>query len=169
MSAPFVALDVETTLDEEQALCLVQLGTAEGSVLVDPLAIEDLQPLARLLADERILKVIHYAKFEQTVLGRRGMVIANVYDTWEVSKQRRGSSAAGHSLLAVARRERDLVVDKHPQLSDWRARPLSRAQREYAALDVELLVGLWGVFEGETLRWGGDPSARQRRHADADS
>jgi ribonuclease D len=71
--------------------------------------------------------------------------------------------------LAVARRERDLVVDKHPQLSDWRARPLSQAQREYAALDVELLVGLWGVFEGETLRWGGDPSARQRRHADADS
>ncbi len=148
MSAPFVALDVETTLDEEQALCLVQLGTAEGSVLVDPLAIDDLQPLARLLADERIPKIIHYAKFEQTVLGRLGMTIANVYDTCEVSKQRRGSSAAGHSLLAVARRELDLVVDKHPQLSDWRARPLSQGQREYAALDVELLVGLWGVFEG---------------------
>ncbi len=45
-------------------------------------------------------------------------------------------------VLAVVRRELDLVIDKRCQLSDWTRRPLTEAQERYAALDVELLVRL---------------------------
>jgi ATP-dependent Lhr-like helicase len=147
----FVALDVETTL-HDQTLCLVQLGTPAGNLLVDPHAIDDLGPLAELLADRSVLKIIHNASFEARVLGRHGITIENVYDTLKVSRAQRGKQAAGHSLAAVCKRELAVELDKGPQVSDWRRRPLSKAQEQYAALDVEVLVDLYPLFRrGELL------------------
>lgn len=146
--APFVALDVETTL-EDQRLCLVQLGVPECSYLVDPLMVDDLSPLAELLAAEGVEKVIHNAEFERTVLGRLGMSIVNVFDTLVRSRKRYGVVSAGHSLRAVARRELDAAIDKRCQTSDWTRRPLTNAQERYAALDVELLVALRAAFTRE--------------------
>lgn len=138
-TAPTVALDVETTL-ADQALCLVQLGTPEASYLIDPFTVGDLAPLARVLASPTVEKVIHNAQFERSVLGKLGIGIENVCDTLVLSRERRGALGAGHSLRAVIRRELDLVVDKRCQTSDWARRPLTAAQEEYAALDVELLL-----------------------------
>lgn len=41
-----------------------------------------------------------------------------------------------------------LELDKSYQASDWTIRPLSQAQIDYAALDVEVLIDLHGVFTG---------------------
>jgi hypothetical protein len=144
---PFVALDVETTLTDQQ-LCLVQLGTPTANYLIDPLVIHDLAPLARLLADEAVVKLIHNAQFEQSVLGKLGMPIVNIVDTLTASRKRYGPLGAGHSLLAVARRELDVVVDKHCQTSSWATRPLTPEQQAYAALDVELLIALHRALAG---------------------
>jgi ATP-dependent Lhr-like helicase len=143
---PFIALDVETTLDD-QRLCLVQVGTEHTNFLIDPLTIEDLGPLARVLESKDVAKVIHNAQFEQSVLAARGISIENIEDTMVLSRKHHGPLAGGHSLLAVVRRELDLVVDKGPQTSDWAQRPLTSAQETYAALDVELLVRLRRVFQ----------------------
>jgi ATP-dependent Lhr-like helicase len=140
-----VALDVETTLTD-QSLCLVQLGTAEANYLVDPFALGDLEPLRRVLEAAGVEKIIHNAQFEKRVLGKLGFDIVNIYDTLSVSRRLRGKLGAGHSLLAVVRRELDLIIDKHCQTSDWRRRPLSEAQERYAALDVEVLVDLAAAF-----------------------
>ncbi len=91
-------------------------------------------------------KVIHNAQFEESVLGARGISIENIEDTMVLSRRRHGPLAGGHSLLAVVRRELDLVMDKRPQTSDWGARPLSDVQVAYAALDVELLIRLRAIF-----------------------
>ena len=141
LAEPFVALDVETTLTD-QRLCLVQLGTRSDNYLVDPLVIGDLRALAPLLASERVAKIIHNAQFEQTVLGQLGLEIRNIVDTLAVSRKRHGTLGAGHSLLAVARRELDAAIEKRSQTSDWTRRPLSAEQEAYAALDVEILVRL---------------------------
>ncbi len=143
-----VALDVETTLGQRQ-LCLVQLGTAEASYLIDPLSIADLSPLAELLADASVLKLIHYASFERSVLGQLGMSIEPVCDTHRLSKELRGRVDGGHSLAAVCGRELGIVLEKGEQVSDWRRRPLSAAQRDYAAVDVEVLIDLHGKLGGE--------------------
>lgn len=143
---PVVGLDVETTLTD-QALCLVQLGCPRFTALVDPLAISDLRPLGRLLADPRVIKVIHNAQFERRVLGAAGFEIVNVFDTLLVSRQVRGRGVlGGHKLAAVCERELEIVLDKGEQQSDWRQRPLSAEQVAYAALDAEVLVALYGVF-----------------------
>ncbi len=151
LSEPVVGLDVETTL-QDQALCLVQLGCPRFTALVDPLALDDLRPLGRLLGSEAVVKVIHNAAFERKVLGGLGFEIHNVFDTLSASRQQRGRTLlGGHSLAAVCERELEIILDKGEQTSDWRQRPLSEEQVAYAALDAEVLVALWAVF-GEGAR-----------------
>lgn len=145
---PFVALDVETTLTDHR-LCLAQLGTPTANYLIDPLVIADLSSLGALLGAPEVVKVIHNADFEKTVLGELGFTIENIYDTLVESRRRFGKLGGGHSLLAVARRELDRPLDKANQTSDWTQRPLSPEQEAYAAMDVEILVDLYrGVFGG---------------------
>lgn len=141
----FIALDVETTLTDHR-LCLVQVGTMDANYLIDPLAIGDLQALSAPLASADVVKVIHNAAFEKKVLGELGFAIENVYDTMVQSRRRLGQLGGGHSLLAVARRELDRPLDKGNQTSDWTRRPLTPEQEKYAAMDVEILVDLYGTF-----------------------
>ncbi len=103
----------------------------------------DLGALAGVLADEGVIKLVHNASFERAVLGQQGLALAGVVDTRALSRQRRGNVAGGHSLRAVCEREIGVVVDKQAQTSDWTRRPLKAWQREYAALDVELLLAVY--------------------------
>lgn len=142
-SEPIVGLDVETTLDT-RALCLIQLATSQRTYLIDALEVSDLEPLRRLLEGEEVTKVIHNAAFEREVLGRHGLAINAVADTLSLSREKHGPSAdGGHSLRAVVWRELKRDLDKGQQVSDWRSRPLSDMQVEYAALDAEVLLPLY--------------------------
>jgi hypothetical protein len=152
---PFIALDVETTLTD-QSLCLAQVGTPETNYLIDPFTVGDLAPPATVLESAKVEKVIHNAQFEKTVLDKLGIGIESIYDTLTVSRRKYGPLAAGHGLLAVVRRELDLVIDKRCQTSDWRRRPLSRPQELYAALDVEVLIRLVTVFHSSGDSVGAD-------------
>ena len=140
--ATVVGLDVETTL-RERRLCLVQLATEDETFLVDALAVPDLTPLASVLEDPGITKVIHYARFEREMLGQLGLRIEPVLDTVEASRSRHGREAdGGHSLAAVCLRELGLRLDKSVQCSNWSRRPLTESQLAYAAMDAEVLVQL---------------------------
>jgi ATP-dependent helicase Lhr and Lhr-like helicase len=146
---PFIALDVETTLTDRR-LCLIQIGTRDTNFIVDPLVIDDLRALAEPLGSADVVKVIHNASFEQSVLGAVGITLENVYDTLTESRRRLGQLGGGHSLLAVARRELDRVLDKRSQTSDWTRRPLSPEQEAYGAMDVEILVDDFLSFKAES-------------------
>ena len=142
---PYIGLDVETTL-YKQSLSLVQIGYPEATFLIDPLAL-DISPLAQIFENHAIIKIIHNASFEKSVLGRNNIAIHNIIDTVTVSKKLRGRDAPGkHSLKAVCLREFGKEMDKTCQTSQWQNRPLSAAQLEYAALDAEILVHLYRKF-----------------------
>ena len=146
---PIVALDVETTLVDRD-LCTLQLGTPAFNAIVDATAITDLEPLAAILDQGDIVKVIHDASFERSVLGRLNLSITNVFDTLATSRRLRGRTIdGGHSLAACCRRELGLELDKSEQTSDWTRRPLTARQLAYAALDVEVLIALHGRFRAE--------------------
>ena len=145
-----LGLDVETTLDDPPALCLIQLATRETNYLVDPLAVAELQPVFDLLTDPEIIKVIHYAPFEKAVFSSLGVDIVNIFDTFEISRRLRGEmDRYAHSLAAVCRRELGLKINKRWQKSNWRRRPLLPDQLEYAALDAELMMLLYDHFVGQ--------------------
>ncbi len=146
---PFIGLDVETTL-RDQALCLVQVASPTKTFLIDALALQDLEPLARLLQSPSVVKVIHNASFEKRILGASGIVIEPIFDTLTASRATRGYTVlGGHSLASVCERELGLLLDKSEQTSNWRRRPLSTRQLDYAALDAEVLIHLMEVFNAE--------------------
>lgn len=138
----FIALDVETTLTDRR-LCLIQIGTTTANIIIDPLVVDDLSPLQLPFGSASVIKVIHNASFEKSVLATVGLTIDSIVDTLTESRKRLGQLGGGHSLLAVARRELDCLLDKRSQTSDWSKRPLTEAQTAYAAMDVEVLVDLY--------------------------
>lgn len=142
MNEERVGLDVETTL-RGQTLCLVQVAGRRTTWLIDALMVDDLAPLARVLSEPKIQKLVHNASFERSVLGRHGLVLEGVVDTLALSRSRRGKVNGGHSLRAVCARELGQALDKQAQVSDWSRRPLRPWQRDYAALDAEVLEAIY--------------------------
>jgi ribonuclease D len=124
-----------------ERLALVQLGAPDGRVwLVDPLALPDLSPLARVFAGERPVVVMHAGDNDLSHLKRRyGFAFRSVFDT-AIAARFLGCPALGLDTLL----ERFLGVTLPPsrQRDDWSARPLSAAQLEYAAADVQHLGAL---------------------------
>ncbi|MGW3614531.1 DEAD/DEAH box helicase [Micromonospora sp. NPDC005163] len=145
MSESVVGLDVETTL-ANRALCLIQMASREATYLVDVLELPDLEQLGELFASTEITKLIHYASFERTVLGRYGLALEAVVDMRDVSRRLR-PTAKGHSLREVCARELGMELDKREQAGDWIRRPLTNSQVTYAALDAEVLLRLHSHFE----------------------
>jgi len=146
-----IGLDVETTLVDRD-LCTVQLSTPTYNAIVDALAIRDLEPLTRVLESSDVLKVIHNASFERSVLSKLNLTLVNVFDTLTASRRIRGKHVeGGHGLAAVCERELGRSVDKTEQTSDWTRRPLSQRQVAYAALDGEVLLELHRTFAAQML------------------
>jgi ribonuclease D len=144
----FVALDTEFMRESTYypALCLVQAAGATHCVVFDPLAIEDLTPLWRFLADRSRIKVLHAARQDLEVLsqsmGRIGLPIPGpVFDTQVAGGLLGLSAQLGYAGLVVARLQRELP--KGLARTDWARRPLSAEQLTYAADDVRYLALLY--------------------------
>jgi ATP-dependent Lhr-like helicase len=143
-----IGLDVETTLDFG-TLCLIQIAVGTDTYLIDPFAVADLSPLGPVFAGERPIKVIHNARFERRVLAGVGLALDGVVDTMIESRRVRGKDAlGGHSLAVVCERELGATLDKGQQTSNWSRRPLDAEQLRYAALDAEVLLGVYGRLVG---------------------
>lgn len=143
---PCIGLDVETMI-QNRTLCLIQIAARSGTYLLDVLELVDLSPLADVLEAPEVVKVIHNATFERSVLKRYGLTINGVVDTLRVSRVLRGTKIpGGHSLKSVCERELGLTLDKTEQVSDWSRRPLGSRQIAYAALDAEVLLRLYEHF-----------------------
>jgi ATP-dependent Lhr-like helicase len=143
-----LALDVETQLYKD-LLCLVQMASRAEIYIVDALEISDWTPLARLMGDGAVVKVIHNAAFERRILAQHDIQITHVFDTLPASRKLRPKAEGGHGLGVVCAREFGQPLDKAEQKSDWRRRPLTDSQRTYAALDVDVLLPLYDKFRAE--------------------
>jgi ribonuclease D len=124
-----------------EKVCLVQIATDRGEAfLVDPLALRDLSPLARAMADPRVVKVLHGADYDVTTLKRDfGFTFASLFDTM-IAARLLGRTEVG--LAAVARDELGVALTKESQRDDWSRRPLTPRQEAYALADVAHLVAL---------------------------
>ncbi len=135
-------------------LCLVQLSFDGAHALVDPLALgrENLRPLARLLADSAVRKLLHGADYDLRVLDRDlGARVVNVRDT-QVAAQLLGEPQTG--LAALAGKLLDVALDKKFQRADWGERPLSAEARAYAAGDTAFLAGLGAALSARLAELG---------------
>jgi ribonuclease D len=145
LKAKVVAIDTETLglNPHRDRLCLVQLSEGDGTAaLVQFKAGEDAPGLKRLLADEAVLKLFHYARFDLAVLNHfLGVMPRPVYCTKIASKIAR-TYTDKHSLKDLCRELLGVELSKQQQSSDWGAAELTPDQLNYAANDVLYLHAL---------------------------
>lgn len=147
-----VAIDTEFLRERtfHAKLCLIQVGTPDECVAIDPLSIDDLTPLAELMVDPVTLKVFHACSQDMEVLNHTlGVLPAPIFDT-QVAAGFLGERAQT-SYNSLVHTFCDVTLPKTESLTDWSRRPLSPKQIEYALDDVRYLIQAYPVIE-EKLR-----------------
>ncbi len=135
-----VAIDSETmglNLQRDR-LCVVQLSAGDGNAHVVHFAAPDYAApnLRALLADHRVTKLFHFARFDLAMIQRHfGIVCAPVYCTKLASKLVR-TNTDRHGLKDLCRDLLGIELSKQQQTSDWGAAELTEEQIAYAASDV---------------------------------
>jgi len=135
-----VAIDTETMglMTKRDRLCVVQLSSGDGNcdVVQIPLGHTDSPNLKKLLADEKVTKIFHFARFDMAALQNHFSVkVGPVYCTKIASKIAR-TYTDRHGLKDLCRELLGVEISKQQQSSDWGADELSKSQTEYAASDV---------------------------------
>lgn len=138
-------------------LFLIQLAGSDGPVAVDPLAIDDLSPIGRLLEAERPIKVIHSSRNDIEILMHQlDVEFRSVFDT-QLAAAFLGydQQTALYKLIRSYCGENPI---KGHTLSDWSKRPLSSQQIDYALNDVRYLIDIYRkqykkLRSGNRLEW----------------
>jgi ribonuclease D len=153
-----VAIDSETLgLNPfRDRLCLVQLSSGDGTAHAVQFAPGQYAApnLKRMLADPKVLKLFHYARFDVAMFKHYlGVVTAPIYCTKIASKLVR-TYTDRHGLKDLVRELLSVDLSKEQQSSDWGAAELSDKQLAYAANDVAHLHRLKEVLDGMLAREG---------------
>jgi ribonuclease D len=119
-------------------LCVVQLSSGDGNahLIQFEKEIYNAPNLVRVLQDEKIQKIFHFARFDLAVIKKYlGVEVKNVYCTRTASKFAR-TYTDNHGLKALAEEYLGMDLSKKQQSSYWGAGDLSDKQLDYAANDV---------------------------------
>ncbi len=123
-------------------LGLIQLFDGDSLVLIDPLAIDDLEPLWALLRDQSVIKVLHACGEDLEVFQHyAGCLPVPMLDTQVMASFLGYGVSAGFGTLV-----NDFLgieLDKGEARTNWLARPLTTKQLDYAAADVFYLLPLY--------------------------
>lgn len=146
-NADALALDTEFTREKTYyaRLGLIQIASRDTVACIDPLAINDLQPLLQLLQSPRITKVIHAARQDLEVIWQNYQIMPQpLFDS-----QIAASLLGIHEQISYATLVEQLLhvkLDKAQTRTDWCQRPLSQEQINYAADDVRYLIALYPIL-----------------------
>ncbi len=145
--APHPVIGLDTEADSlhsyHEKICLVQVASAEGQWLIDPLADLDLSEFYTSLSRHRI--VIHGADYDLRMLGRHGSFNAtDIFDT-SIAARFLGLEHIGYA--ALVQKFFDVSLSKSSQRADWGRRPLPPIMEEYALNDVRYLLELANILE----------------------
>ena len=137
---PVCAVDTEADSLHRyrESLCLVQFAVRGEAVLIDPLAIENLEPLGDYLAEATVW--MHGADYDMTMFKLQfGKLPAVVYDT-QIGARLLGARRFG--LGDLVSQYFGVELSKTSQKADWGKRPLSPKMIEYALNDVHYLLDM---------------------------
>ena len=163
-----VAIDTETMglNPHRDRLCVVQMSNGDGTADVIQIPKDygkdhsDAPNLKALLANPKIIKIFHFARFDLAALTNAfGVMPQPVYCTKIASRLTR-TYTDRHGLKDLVREVLNIDLSKQQQSSDWGASSLSEAQLAYAASDVLHLHGLRERLDAMLAREGRTKLAR---------
>ncbi|HHF1624300.1 TPA: ribonuclease D [Haemophilus influenzae] len=132
-------------------LGLIQLYDGERVSLIDPLAITDFSPFVELLANPKVLKILHSCSEDLLVfLQEFDQRPRPMIDTQIMARFIGLGASAG--LAKLAQQYLNVEIDKGATRTNWIKRPLSDTQLQYAAGDVWYLLPLYHILEKELAK-----------------
>jgi len=147
-----VAVDSETMglAPHRDRLCLVQLSAGDGDCHIVQFAKDkyDAPNLCGLMANPRVTKLFHYARFDVAVLKHYlGVDCMPIYCTKIASKLVR-TYTDKHGLKDLCMELLGIDLSKQQQSSYWGSQHLSPEQIAYAANDVAHLHRIQAILDG---------------------
>ncbi len=151
---PLLAIDTESNSLHayQEQVCLIQLSTTRQDYIIDPLRVENLDPLGELLADPNIEKVFHAAEYDIMCLKRDfGFAFATLFDTMLAA---RICGASNLGLASMLNEQFGVTINKKYQRANWGERPLSEEMLRYAQLDTHYLPALRDTWKDRLIQMG---------------
>lgn len=139
---PIVAVDTESNSLHayRERVCLIQFSTPDADYIVDPIRVIDLSGLGPFLANPEQQKVFHAAEYDVVCLKRDyRFEIANIFDTMSAARTLGWPQVGLADILAT---HFGVTMNKKYQRADWKRRPLTAEQLDYARLDTHYLLAL---------------------------
>lgn len=145
-------------------LCLIQVATRDSLYLVDPIAIQDVTPFWKLVADPANTVIVHGGR-EEVRLCRQwsGRPPGNLVDLQITAGMLGMGFPTG--MASIVQSVLGHRLSKSETLTEWRARPLTLAQRNYAYDDVRYLLEINDLLSSRLselgrLEWAREEYAR---------
>ena len=139
-----VAFDTEfvSEFTYRPELCLLQFATRERCVAVDPYQIDDLTAWWDIMLDPAVTVVIHGGREEvrfcvtNTLQAPTGIIDVQIAEGLH-------SPSFPLGYTALVQRVMGIRISGKETRTDWRRRPLTDSQIQYALEDVEHVLGIW--------------------------
>ncbi len=125
-------------------ICIIQVSSTTTDYVIDTLGLDSITPLKKILENEEIEKIFHDCTNDITGLKADfGIKCRNIFDTaiaWRmISGEHRG-------LAFLLEMHFGIRHNKKFQKWDWRRRPLTPEQLEYAQIDTHYLIPLRNIL-----------------------
>ncbi len=143
-TAGLVAFDTEfvSEFTYRPELCLLQFATAERCVAVDPYEVPDLSAWWELMADDQTMVIIHGGREEvRFCLTFADAPPCRLWDVQVAEGLRSRSFPLGYE--AIVKRVLGREAHGRETRTDWRRRPLTSGQLEYAVDDVQHVLEIY--------------------------
>lgn len=158
-SAPLIGIDTEFVSEDTfyPDLCLIQVASHDALAVIDTNVIEDLTPFWKMLTEGDHVTILHAGREELNFMLRA--VDATPKHLFDVQIAAGFCSNEFPSAYgSVVSKFVGSKVAKGEQRTDWRKRPLTSAQIDYALEDVRYLLPLYQRFvelltESDRLSW----------------
>jgi ribonuclease D len=141
-AVPIVAVDTESNSLHayRERVCLIQFSTPEADYIVDPIRLPDIGALAPIFANPDQQKVFHAAEYDLVCLKRDYQFeFTNIFDTMSAARTLGWPKVGLADILAS---HFNATLNKKYQRADWKRRPLTPEQLDYARFDTHYLVAL---------------------------
>lgn len=143
-----VGLDTETYWNASKNrshVSLVQIAArARDALVFDALSI-DMEVLRPLIESPAVTMAAHNARFDEGMLIGAGFRPAAFVDTLRLARS--ALRLPSYSLAGVTAHLFGIELDKSFQKSNWRRRPLTRAQLQYAAMDAHITLRVYDELQ----------------------
>jgi len=148
-AAAWLALDTEADSLHAypEKVCLIQISTAAGDRLVDPLAGIDLGPFLDALAGREL--IFHAADYDLRLLRKHHEFTPSVIFDTMLAARLLGEKQFG--LSSLVEKFLGVKLDKGSQKADWARRPLTQKMEDYARNDTRHLKPLEEKLKSELL------------------